>query len=161
MKKIVALSIVLIGFMGCKKDDPKGEKPVLTFKSVSSGDVAKGEDLLIYTFELKDGNGDYDDRGAMYVFDQRLWRDNPNDTTYTDVFFPRLESHAGTKINAELQLYASDTYVINGQPVRTRLRDGIPPPVTNPDTMQLRVFVLDDAGNSSDTLILPKVAIHN
>src|SRR5688500_984345 len=100
MKKIVALSIVLIGFMGCKKDDPKGDKPVLTFKSVSTLDVAKGEDLLIYNFELKDGNGDYDERGAMYVHDARLWRDNPTDTTYTDVFFPRLESHKGTKINA-------------------------------------------------------------
>lgn len=156
MKKIVALSIVLIGFMGCKKDDPKGDKPVLTFKSVSTLDVAKGEDLLVYTFELKDGNGDFDERGAMMVHDARIWRDRP-DTVYTDVFFPLLESHKGTKINAELQLYASDGL----ESIRIRLRDGFTNPPTNPDTMQLRVFVIDDAGNSSDTLLLPKVAIHN
>lgn len=159
MKKIVALSIVLIGFLGCKKNDPEGNKPVLKFKSVSTLDVAKGEDLLVYTFELQDGDGDTE--GAMWVHDSRLWRDSPDDTTYTDVLFPLLESHKGTKLKAEIELYASDTYTINEQPVRIRIRDGIPPAVTNPDTMQLRVFVLDNAGNSSDTLVLPKVAIHN
>ena len=154
MKKIVALSIILIGFLGCKKDDPTGDKPVLKFKSVSTLDVAKGQDLLVYTFELQDANGDTE--GAMWVHDSRLWRDNPTDTTYTDVLFPLLESHKGTKLKAEVELYVSD-----GMDVRMRLRDGIPPAVTNPDTMQYRVFVLDNAGNSSDTLVLPKVAIHN
>lgn len=155
MKKIVALSIVLIGFMGCKKDDPKGNKPVLTFKSVSTLDVAKGEDLLVYTFDLSDGDGDTE--GAMWVHDSRLFRNDPLDTTYTDVLFPLLESHKGTKLKAEVELYVSDGI----ESVRMRLRDGIPPSATNPDTMQYRVFVIDNAGNSSDTLLLPKVAIHN
>lgn len=149
MKKIVALSTILIVFMGCKKDDPSGDKPKLTFKSVSTTDVAKGEDLVIFTFDLQDANGDTEN--TMNINDIRFG----DETKFEPVFMPLLESHKGTKLKAEVQLYVSDQMA-----VRMKLRDGVSP-ITNPDTLQYRVFVLDNAGNSSDTILLPKVAIHN
>lgn len=152
MKKIFVLSTILIAFLGCKKD-PKldGNKPRLTFKSVSTEDVPAEMKMLTFTFQLQDGDGDTE--AAMYVNDIRF----EDETKFDEVFMPALESHKGIKLDAEVTLYVSDM----GDNVRMRLREGRDPDlVPNPDTLQYRVFVLDNAGNSSDTLTLPKVAIH-
>lgn len=151
MKKIVALSAILFAFAGCKKDDVEGKKPKLIFKSVSAEDVPADMKMLTFTFQLQDGDGDTED--ALYYNDIRF----DNDTKFDMVRMPLLESHKGTKLDAELVLYVSDL----PDNVIPRLRDGRDPDlVPNPDTMQYRVFVLDNEGNSSDTITLPKVAIH-
>jgi hypothetical protein len=151
MKKILALSAILFAFAGCKKDNVEGNKPKLTFKSVSAEDVPAEMKMVTFTFQLQDGDGDTED--AMYISDIRF----DNDTKFETVRMPALESHKGTKLDAELTLYVSDL----PDQVFMRLRDGRDPDIVpNPDTMQYRVFVLDNAGNSSDTITLPKVAIH-
>lgn len=152
MKKIFVLSTILIAFLGCKKDDQlDGNKPRLTFKSASALDIPAEQKMLSFVFDLQDNNGDTE--SSLYVNDIRF-----EDTTkWDEVFMPALESHKGTPIKAELTLYVSDL----GDAVRMRLRDGRDPDlVPNPDTLQFRVFVLDNAGNSSDTITLPKVAVH-
>ncbi|AWO00222.1 hypothetical protein DLD77_00130 [Chitinophaga alhagiae] len=152
MKKIFVLSTILITFLGCKKDPAlEGNKPKLTFKSVSTEDVPADLKMLTFTFQLQDADGDTE--SAMFVNDIRF----EDETKFDEVFMPALESHKGTKIDAEVVLYVSDL----GDDVRMRLRDGRDPDlVPNPDTLQYRVFIVDNAGNSSDTLTLPKVAIH-
>ena len=152
MKKIFVLSTILIAFLGCKKDNTvEGNKPKLTFKSVSAEDVPADMKLLSVTFRLQDNNGDTE--AAMYVNDIRF----DDETKFDEIFMPALESHKGIKLDAELTLYVSDL----GDDIRLRLRDGRDPDIVpNPDTLQYRVFVLDNAGNSSDTITLPKVAVH-
>jgi hypothetical protein len=152
MKKFFVLSTVLIAFLGCKKDSSDaGNKPVLTFKSVSTEDVPAELKMLTFTFRLQDGDGDTEQ--ALYVNDIRF----EDETKFDEVFMPALESHKGIKLDAEVILYVSDL----SDAVRMRLRDGRDPDlVPNPDTLQYRVFVLDNAGNSSDTITLPKVAVH-
>lgn len=152
MKKIFVLSTILLTFLGCKKDPAlEGNKPKLTFKSVSTEDVPADMQMLTFTFQLQDADGDTEN--AMYVNDIRF----EDETKFDEVFMPLLEAHKGTKIDAEVTLYVSDM----SDNVRMRLREGRDHSlVPNPDTLQYRVFILDNAGNSSDTLTLPKVAIH-
>lgn len=151
MKKIIALSAIIFAFAGCKKKDVEGDKPKLTFKSVSAEDVPADVKMVTFTFQLQDGNGDTED--GLYVNDIRF----DNETKFEKVRMPSLESHKGIKLDAEVVLYVSDL----PDNVFMRLRDGRDPSIVpNPDTMQYRVFVLDNEGNSSDTITLPKVAIH-
>lgn len=152
MKKIFVLSTILLAFLGCKKDaGVEGNKPKLTFKSVTAEDVPADMKMITFTFRLQDNNGDTEK--ALYVNDIRF----DDETKFDEVLMPSLESHKGIKLDAEVTLYVSDL----GDNVRMRLRDGRDPSTTpNPDTMRYRVFVLDNAGNSSDTITLPKVAIH-
>lgn len=152
MKKILILSTILIAFLGCKKDKgPEGNKPVLTFKSVSAEDVPANVKLVTFTMRLQDNDGDTE--GSMYINDIRF----DDDEKFEEIRMPALESHKGIKLDAEVTLYVSD----QGDAVHMRLRDGRDPNVVpNPDTMRYRVFVIDNAGNSSDTITLPKVAIH-
>ncbi|MGX5817266.1 hypothetical protein ACWKWU_03670 [Chitinophaga lutea] len=151
MKKIIALSTILFAFIGCKKSsDLDGNKPKLTFKSASTTDVPADMKLMAFEFTLEDADGDTE--AAMYVHDSRM----DVEDRYEEVLMPALESHKGIKLKADVSLYVSDL----GDNVRMRLRDGFGDPRPNPDTMQYKVFVLDNAGNSSDTITLPKVAIH-
>lgn len=151
MKKIIALSAIIFAFAGCKKDDAEGNKPKLTFKSVSAEDVPADVKMVTFTFQLQDGDGDTEN--ALYYNDIRF----DDETKFDMVRMPLLESHKGIKLDAEVVLYVSDL----PDNVIPRLREGRDPSlVPNPDTMQYRVFVLDNAGNSSDTITLPKVAIH-
>lgn len=150
MKKIIALSAIIFAFAGCKKDDVAGDTPVLTFKTASALDIPADVKMLTFTFQLKDGDGDTED--SLYVNDIRFGTDK-----YQGVAMPSLESHKGIKLDAEVTLYVSD----EGDNIFMRLRDGRDPNIVpNPDTLQYRVFVKDNAGHSSDTLLLPKVAIH-
>lgn len=154
MKKIFVLSTILLAFLGCSKKDSTldGNKPKLTFKSVSTEDVPADLKMITFTFRLQDNNGDTEK--ALYVNDIRF----DDETKFDEVFMPALESHKGIKLDAELILYVSD---MADDAVKMRLRDGRDPSIVpNPDTMQYRVFVLDNEGNSSDTITLPKVAIH-
>ncbi|WP_346321084.1 hypothetical protein [Chitinophaga sp. YIM B06452] len=159
MKKIILLSAIAFGFFGCKKEGAGGTKPILTFKSVTMEDVPVEVEQVEFYFNLQDGDGDTE--GNLYFLD--LYRmdtatDNGTRDPYEFIKMPSLEIHKGTKINAELTLIMGDA----SDQTFIRLRQfgsGNPPP-NKVDTSQLKVFIKDNAGNSSDTLLLPKVAIH-
>lgn len=150
MKKIILLSAIAFGFFGCKKEGEAGKKPVLTFKSVTMEDIPTDVQEIQYTFDLQDGDGDTE--GEFFVTD--IYRQDS--TKYDYMLMPGLEAHSGIKLKAELILIVSDVNQSNF----LRLRGNNPNPVTNPDTSQLKVYIVDKAGNASDTLRLPKVAIH-
>ncbi|RPD40007.1 hypothetical protein [Chitinophaga barathri] len=150
MKKIILLSAIAFGFFACKKEGDSGKRPILTFKSVTMEDIPTDVNEIHYLFDLQDGDGDTE--GEFFVTD--IYRQDS--TKYDYMLMPGLESHSGTKLKAELTLIVSDVNQSNF----LRLRGNNPNPVTNPDTSQLKVYIVDKAGNVSDTLRLPKVAIH-
>lgn len=152
MKKLFALSALLVAFMGCSKDDVEGNKPKLTFLSVSATDIPLEGKMLAMEFKLQDGDGDTEK--GLYVNDSRFNIPGEDDK-YDEVLMPSLENHRGGKLDALLTLYSSDNA---DDGIFLRLRVGSP--VTQPDTVVYKVFVMDNAGNSSDTLTLPKIAIH-
>lgn len=150
MKKFLTLSAVaLVVMMGCNKDKDGGTKPILTFKSVSTLDVpAELEEYYLY-FNVKDGDGDLE--GNWHVVDIYHY---PDPDKYDVMPLPKLEAHAGVKLDAEMILIASD---IRGTENLLRVRWDSP--ATNPDTAQFKIFVTDKAGNSSDTILTPKIVI--
>ncbi len=156
MKKMILLSAIAFGFFACKKDEASGTRPILTFKSVTMEDVPVEVEQIEFNFNLQDGDGDTE--GNLYFLD--LYRmDTSTDNgrnPYEFIKMPGLEIHKGTKINAELTLIMGDL----SQTTFIRLRDNTQPPPSKVDTSQMKVFIVDNAGNSSDTLLLPKVAVH-
>jgi hypothetical protein len=149
MKKILILSALsLVAFLGCKKDKNGGTKPVLTFKSATTLDVPKEmEEVLLY-FNVKDGDGDLE--GNWHVVELFHY---PDPDKFDVMPLPKLESHKGTKIDAEMIIILSDVRQGNFLPLHW------PDPVYNPDTVQYKVFVTDNAGNSSDTVVTPKIVL--
>ncbi|WP_341837425.1 hypothetical protein WJU16_06025 [Chitinophaga pollutisoli] len=151
MKKILPLSaLALMAFMGCKKDGDTGTKPILTFKSASSTDIPKEQEEFTMTFNVKDGDGDLE--GTWNVVELYHFDDHDK---YDQLDLPKLEAHAGVKLDAEMILILSDVREGNFLKVRTWSRD----PLSDPDTIQLKVFVLDKKGNSSDTILTPKIVV--
>ncbi|MGE7774683.1 hypothetical protein [Chitinophaga caseinilytica] len=149
MKKILILSALsLVAFLGCKKDKDGGTKPILTFKSASTLDVPKEmEEVLLY-FNVKDGDGDLEDH--WHVVELFHYADT---TKFDAMPLPKLESHKGTKLDAEMIIILSDVRQGNFLPLHWEN------PVYNPDTVQYKVFVTDNAGNSSDTITTPKIVL--
>lgn len=151
MKKILTLSaLALTAFMGCKKDGDIGTKPVLTFKSASSQDIPKEQEEFSMTFNVKDGDGDLE--GSWNVVELYHYADPDK---FDQLPLPALEAHAGVKLDAEMIVYFSDLRQENFLKVRTWSE----PPKSDPDTIQLKIFVLDKKGNSSDTIITPKIVV--
>ena len=154
MKKIFALSTIIaiiVALTCCKKDSISGKKPVLTFKSVSATDVSKDQRLLSFTLNIKDASGN---PTSLYVSNLR-GPGGPN-ANFDQLIMPGLESHAGVKLDAELILYVSD------QPTDSiflRLRDG-DPNRPNPDTLEYQIFAVSNKADSSNMIVLPKVAVH-
>lgn len=151
MKKFLPLSaLALMIFMGCKKDGDIGSKPILTFKSASTEDVPKEQEEFTFTFNIKDGDGDLE--GSWNVVDLYHYAD-PDKFDQLDL--PKLEAHAGVKLDAEMILILSDLRQGNFLPVRLWAE----PNPFRPDTIQLKIFVLDKKGNSSDTVLTPKIVV--
>ena len=151
MKKILTLpALALMVFMGCKKDGDIGSKPILTFKSASTEDVPKEQEEFTFTFNIKDGDGDLE--GSWNVVDLYHYAD-PDKFDQLDL--PKLEAHAGVKLDAEMILILSDLRQGNFLPVR----NWSAPNAFRPDTIQLKIFVLDKKGNSSDTITTPKIVV--
>ncbi|WP_109696855.1 hypothetical protein [Chitinophaga deserti] len=150
MKKFLTLSAIMLAMLGCKKDKDGGTKPVLTFKSASATDIPKELQEYYLYFNVKDGDGDLE--GTWNVVDLYHF---PDTTKYDQMPLPKLETHKGVKLDAEMILIMSDVREGNFLPAHW------PSPATVPDTSQLKIFVVDNAGNSSDTITLPKIVIRN
>lgn len=150
MKKFLTLSAIMLAMLGCNKDKGTGTKPILTFKSASATDIPKELQEYYLYFNVKDGDGDLE--GTWNVVDLYHY---PDTMKYDQMPLPKLETHKGVKLDAEMILIMSDVREGNFLPAHWAS------PVTSPDTSQLKIFVLDNAGNSSDTITLPKIVIRN
>lgn len=144
MKKILFLSLfALTVVVACKKDSI-GTKPQISFMSYSSSPVYSSNGMDI-TFEVRDGDGDIENTlnfAAVYDIDPTL------DTTYEGRPMPDLDAHAGGNLKAEVTLHL----------IGTDFPQIAPNPILK-DSVHYLVFVLDNAGNSSDTIVTPKVEV--
>ena len=143
MKKTVFLSLLsLLTVTACKKDS-MGTKPVISFTSYSSSPIhsSVGADL---TFQVTDGDGDIENTlnfAAIYDTD-------PTDTAFDGRPMPNLDAHKGSNLKAEviLHLTSTDFPQIGANPVAK-------------DSVHYLVYIEDDAGNVSDTIVTPKVQV--
>jgi hypothetical protein len=142
MKKILFLSLMALTVITACKKDSLGTKPVITFKSYSSGKIIANNGLDI-TFQVKDGDGDIQSTlnfAALYDTDL-------TDTLFTSRPMPNLDSHAGTSLTADVILHLGGIDFI---PTTDNLTK---------DSVQFLVYIIDDKSNHSDTIATPKVAI--
>lgn len=146
MKKLYLLSAVLLtGVMACNKDNISGKKPQITFLSYSATEIpANSPGGLVVTFNVKDGDGDIEN----YLHVQTNWTSPHTELPYDEFKMPEIGPHSGKSVNAEVILNLDATYVIPN-----------PNGTDNPDTLFYRVYVEDNAGNVSDTITTPKIAI--
>ncbi len=148
MKKILALfAVVSLMLIACSKDDNAGTKPELVFKEYSVPFIVDTlMDQFNVTFQIRDGDGDIESFFYFQtVIDSRPETDTS--TVYEPRQIPSIGVHAGRKLDAEL------IYTMLGVDFKTY--DNF----TKPDSLRIRAFVVDKAGNSSDTIITPKLAI--
>lgn len=148
MKKLLSLfAVVTLTVVACSKDDGPGTKPEISFKSYSIPFIVDSlVDAFDVTFQVRDGDGDIQ---AQFFFRTIIDSDptTATDSTYQARQMPSIGVHKGSKVDAEViyNMISSDFkfYDIN----------------IKPDSLRLEVFIVDEAGNSSDTIQTPKLAI--
>jgi hypothetical protein len=145
MKKISLLSIcagLALVWAGCKKES-MGTKPQLTFNSFNQTEVIENQQqYLNISFQVKDSDGDLENGCFLQtIFDSRT------DTANFDrIQMPGLEAHKGSKLDAEVILHLTNINFSSGN-------------TTIPDSVRFRVYIEDDAGNKSDTVLTPKLPL--
>lgn len=142
MKKILVLSLfalAVISGSGCGKDSI-GTKPMISFLSYSSSPVIPSNGLNVH-FQVKDGDGDIEN---TFHFATIYDIQTEPDTTFAERAMPDLEAHNGTNLTAEV--------ILNLEPID--FTTNVPK-----DSLHYLVFITDNAGNISDTIVTPKVEI--
>lgn len=144
MKKIFLLSIIvsfIAALAACKKDSI-GTKPQLTFNSYSLNEVIENNSNLDISFQVQDSDGDIENQFWIQTF-----FDSRTDTfNFEPRQMPNLGSHKGGKLDAEVILHLESINLSSGT-------------TTIPDSVHFRVYIEDNAGNKSDTISTPKLAI--
>lgn len=147
MKKVIILSLLSLSIItSCSKDKGSDTKPVITFTSYSYAPIqaAGGVDV---TFEVRDGDGDIENTfNVAPIFDQDPTI--PDSVPFTPHPMPGLDNNKGRNLTAQviLHLFPTDFPQVGANPVTK-------------DSVRYRVFVVDDAGHSSDTIVTPKVQV--
>lgn len=149
MKKILPLFAVaaLVLATACSKDGNLGTKPQISFKSYSIPYILDSVvDNFDVTFQVKDGDGDLEN---LFYFLPIIDSDpaTATDTVFQFRRMPDIGAHHGGKVDAELiyNMVGTDFKIYNS--------------TTQPDSLRLKVFVVDEAGHSSDTILTPKLGI--
>ena len=144
MKKILVLSLFAVAAIcgGCGKDSI-GTKPMLTFLSYSSSPVFASAGMDV-NFQVKDGDGDIENSFNFAA----IYDTAPLDTAFESRPMPGVDAHNGTNLTAEVILHLVGT--------------DFPQTGTNPvlkDSLHYLVFITDNAGNISDTIVTPKLEV--
>ena len=144
MKRIFVFCVLTLAIIACNKDKVESQ-PHLKFKSFNNDVVALNESLRV-TLDFTDQEGDLD---SVFVTRERLnKRSGPSYVEFPYGSIPEF----GKQNRGELQL---DFNV--GQDIAFNLPaisiPGSNPPANEPDTLQLRFYVKDKAGHTSDTAV--------
>ncbi|KAA2243681.1 hypothetical protein F0L74_14475 [Chitinophaga agrisoli] len=144
MKKLLSLSAVACLLMVACSKDSIGTKPVLTFKSYSQPvvDLTNSESGLQAFFQIQDGDGDIENGFWVQTFFDSV----TDSLNFERKQMPNIDAHVGGKVDAEVILTLDNISLS-------------PPNNTVPDSIHFRIYVEDNAGNKSDTITTPKVAL--
>ncbi|MGZ3846578.1 MAG: hypothetical protein ACXVLT_07975 [Flavisolibacter sp.] len=141
MKRIFVFCVLTVALVACHKDKVEST-PHLEFTSFNS-DVVASNGFLRVTLDFTDKEGDLD---SIFVTRQRLNKRGPS---YVDFFYGNTPEF-GSQNRGELQIdFNVGQDLIFGLPGISV--PGSNPPKFEPDTLQLRFYVKDKAGHTSDT----------
>jgi hypothetical protein len=142
MKKIFAFSVMILAFAACNKDKVE-TKPHLKFKSFNSKVIPVGSDALI-TLNFTDKEGDLD---SIYVIRERTNQRSIPNYQLIDLGIPKF----GGQTSGELQIGLDNGTQLTFNLPALRI-PGSNPEAFEPDTINLRFYVKDKAGHTSDTI---------
>ena len=141
MKRIFVFCVLALAILGCNKDKVESQ-PHLKFKSFNN-DVVASNGFLRVTLDFTDQEGDLD---SIFVTRQRLNKRGPS---YFDFYYGSTPEF-GNQNRGELQIdFNVGQDLIFSLPAISI--PGSNPPAFEPDTLQLRFYVKDKAGHTSDT----------
>jgi len=143
MKRIIVFCVFTLAIMACGKDKVESQ-PHLKFKNFNS-DVVAQNGFLRVTLDFTDQEGDLD---SVFVTRQRLNKRGPS---YVGFYYGQTPEF-GKQNRGELQLdFSVAQDLIFGLPAISI--PGSNPPQYEPDTLQLRFYLKDKAGHTSDTAV--------
>jgi len=143
MKRIFVFCALALFVIACGKDKVESN-PHLKFKSFNT-DVVEANGFVRATLEFTDQEGDLD---SIFITRQRLNKKGPS---YFNYFYGQ-PPEFGEQNRGELQIdfeVAKD--LIFGLPAISV--PGSVPPRNEPDTLQLRFYLKDKGGHTSDTAV--------
>lgn len=141
MKTFCALILASVLLLSCEKDK-FNTKPRLEFRSISPEFVGIGGDVVA-SFDFFDKEGDVDS-----IFIERT-RINRRATAFNN---PRIFKRPLPAFTAKSQGIIDVTLDYSNYLTLGNTSIPLPGNLVEPDTLQLRFFVLDKEGNSSDTI---------
>ena len=142
MKRIVVLSVIILAIAGCSKDKVE-TKPHLKFKSFNGDKLPLGSDALI-TLEFTDQEGDLD---SIFVIRQRVNRRSITGSQIIDLGIPKFGGQNSGELQVRLDYGTQLTFNLPALRI-----PGSNPAQFEPDTLNLRFYAIDKAGNASDTI---------
>jgi hypothetical protein len=142
MKKIFVFGVIILALAACNKDKVES-KPGLKFKSFSSNVIPIGSDVLI-TLNFTDQEGDLD---SVYVIRQRVNKRSFPNSQLIDLGIPKFGGQNSGELQVGLDYGTQLTFNLSALRI-----PGSSPSVYEPDTLNLRFYVKDKAGNTSDTI---------
>jgi hypothetical protein len=148
MKRIVAFCFFAVTITACHKDKVE-TKPHITFKSVNT-DVVDQNNTLRVTLDFTDQEGDLD---SLYVIRQRVNKRGP---AYRVLDYSVPEFSGQTKGQLLLTLNYQTDLVVNLNALRI---PGSNPAQNEPDTLQLKFYVVDKAKNKSDSTAFKQIIV--
>jgi hypothetical protein len=142
MKRIFVLGVIMLAFAACNKDKVES-KPHLSFKSFNNKVIEVGNGVLI-TLNFTDQEGDLD---SVYVIRQRMNQRSSGSSQIIDLGVPKF----GGQNSGELQIGLDYGTQLTFNLFALRI-PGSNPTRYEPDTLNLRFYVKDKKGNTSDTI---------
>lgn len=147
MKKLLLLLFLSSGVLLACKKDKTGTKPEVSFLRYSLPYLDSTTERLSVVLKVKDGDGDIENSLNWKIHFLQP-PDNPVDN-FTEFKMPNIGANKGNSVNAEVSM--------NLATIDFRLWKE--DKGAHPDSLWFEVFILDNAGNSSDTVFTPRIGI--
>ncbi|MET6998298.1 hypothetical protein [Chitinophaga defluvii] len=143
MKKLLLLSVIICLAYACKKDS-LSSKPQISFRSYSISSIDTTTQQFDIEFNVKDGDGDIENN--IYILNYVDGTPPVDENDFPSRQMPGIEANKGNSVNA----------IVSVNMQSNDFRVGIDDNFT-PDSFHVRAFIIDNAGNSSDTITTPKI----
>lgn len=151
MKKLLLAAVVLVVLVACNKDKYQ-TKPQISVKSVGADAVPVNGDLTV-VLSYTDKEGDISD--SLFIKKIRLNKTVvPTLRDSLKYKIPDMPDYSKGEITVALDYQNNLISAINAPPIQ-----GTNPPVLQPDTLLIRMWIHDKAGNVSDTVNIGPVAV--
>jgi hypothetical protein len=143
MKKMLLLSVIICLAYACKKDS-MNSKPQISFKAYSIPFIDTTTQSFNIDFDVSDADGDIED--SIHLLNFVDSKPAPLDDEWVARKMPVIGANKGNNVKAIVSVrYESTDFNFGVNEFAT------------PDSFHMKAFIVDAAGNHSDTITTPKI----